>query len=123
MESTTNAVEDHLIDGLQFRLPSSASSITDRKSVSFSPHGGNDYKPSGVKVIKFVLTGNDWLDSSTVKCQFQVNNTAAAARALTLTNVGTLRSALFFQTYARIGEVKLLEILEFVTRYIMGVTA
>ncbi len=70
MESTTNTVEDQLIDGLQCRLPAGASYVTDRKSVSFFPHGGNAYKPSGVKVVKFVLTGNDWLDPSTVKFQF-----------------------------------------------------
>ena len=52
---------------------------------SVCPHGGNDYKPSGVKVVKFVLTGNDWLDPSTVKFQLQVNNTATA------TTTGTIK--------------------------------
>ena len=95
MESTTNTVEDQLIDGLQFRLPAGASYITDRKSVSFFPHGGNDYKPSGVKVIKFVLTGNDWLDPSTVKFQFQVNNTATPGALIALPNgVNTMRPIL-----------------------------
>jgi len=90
MESTTNSVEDQLIDGLQYRLPAGASYITERKSVSFFPHGGNDYKPSGVKVIKFVLTGNDWLDPSTVKFQFQVNSTAAAGNTITLPTGGSV---------------------------------
>ena len=90
MESTTNSVEDQLIDGLQYRLPAGASYITERKSVSFFPHGGNDYKPSGVKVIKFVLTGNDWLDPSTVKFQFQVNNTAAAGNTINLPTGGSV---------------------------------
>ncbi len=78
MESTTNFVEDQLIDGLPYRLQAGASYITDRKSVSFFPHSGNDCKPSSVKVVKFVLTGNAWLDPSTVKFQLQVNNTATA---------------------------------------------
>ncbi len=37
MESTTNAVEDQLIDGLQFRLTAGASYNTDRNNVSFFP--------------------------------------------------------------------------------------
>ncbi len=93
MESTTNTVEDQLIDGPQFCLPAGASYITDRKSVSFFPHGRNDYKPSGVKAIKFVLTGNYWLDPSTVEFQFQVNNIATPPTTnpqITLPNGGNV---------------------------------
>jgi len=88
MESTANSIEDQLVDNLQYRLQPGASYFTDRKSVSFFPQGGNDYKPSGVKVIKFVLTGNDWLDPSTVKFQFQINNIAATRNTATLPIVG-----------------------------------
>ena len=128
MESTTNTVEDQLIDGLQFRLPAGASYITDRKSVSFFPHGGNDYKPSGVKVIKFVLTGNDWLDPSTVKFQFQVNNTATPGTLIALPNgVNTMRPILlpslvrfaFSDVCAYFVKVKLLKTLIFITGYII----
>ncbi len=64
MESTTQAVEGQLFDGLPFRLPAGANYSTDRKSVSFFPRGGNDSQPSGGKVITFVLTGKGQLDQT-----------------------------------------------------------
>ena len=37
LEATTNAIEDHLIDAISFKLAPGASYVTDRRSVSFSP--------------------------------------------------------------------------------------
>ena len=37
LEATTNAIEDHLIDALSFRLQPGASYVTNRRSVSFPP--------------------------------------------------------------------------------------
>jgi hypothetical protein len=76
MEATAQSVEDYLIDGLTFKLHPGASYITNRRSVSYFPHGGNTYSPVGVKVIKMMLTGQDWLDPSTVRMQFDLLNTA-----------------------------------------------
>ena len=56
MEATAQSVEDYLIDSLSFKLKPGASYITNRRSVSFFPHGGNQYSVQGVKVIKMVLT-------------------------------------------------------------------
>ena len=39
LEATTNAIEDHLIDAISFKLAPGASYVTDRRSVSFFPHG------------------------------------------------------------------------------------
>ena len=36
LEATTNAIEDHLIDSISFKLAPGASYVTDRRSVSFS---------------------------------------------------------------------------------------
>ena len=74
METHIQAVDDALIDSLSFKLPNSANFINDRRSVSFFPSGGNSYSPNGVKIIKFVITGSDWLDPSTVRVQFRLNN-------------------------------------------------
>ena len=75
LEATTNAIEDHLIDPLSFRLQPGASYVTNRRSVSFFPQGSNIYKPiAGTKVIKINLTGDGWLDPSTVQLQFTVKN-------------------------------------------------
>ena len=75
MESFANSVEDRLIDGLSFKLQPGASYITDRRSVSFHPQGSNIYKPStGTKLIKILLTGDSWLDPSTFRVMFDVEN-------------------------------------------------
>ena len=41
LEATTNAIEDHLIDSISFKLAPGASYVTDRRSVSFFPQGSN----------------------------------------------------------------------------------
>ena len=83
MEAQAAAVEDHLIDSLQFNLKPGASSSTARHAVTFFPQGGNDYKPNGVRVNKIDLTSDQWLDPPTVKLFFTVknNNETQALRA------------------------------------------
>ena len=76
MEAVANSVDDALIDSLSFKLSNSASNLTDRKSVTFWQSGGNIYKTtSGTKVIRFVLTNDNWLDPSTVRVMFNLHNT------------------------------------------------
>ena len=52
LEETANSIEDHLIEGLSFKLNPGASYVQSRRSVSFFPQGGNSYSSTGVKVIK-----------------------------------------------------------------------
>ena len=78
MESHAQSVEDNLIDFLSFKLRPGASYVTDRRSVSFFPQGGNSYSPAGVKVIKMMLTGDSWMDPSTVKLFMNIRNDSAA---------------------------------------------
>ena len=74
MESHAQATEDYLIDGLSFKLAPGASYVTNRRSVTFYPQGGNSYTPTGVKVIRIGLTGEGWLDPSTLRVMFDLNN-------------------------------------------------
>ena len=75
METIANSSEDVLIDALSYKLGSSASYITSRKSSTFWPSGSNIYKPSsGTKVIKFQLNSEGWLDCSTVVVNFDLHN-------------------------------------------------
>ena len=74
MEAVANAAEDKLIDGLSFKLKPGASYITSRSSVSYHPQGSNHYSPTGTKVIKILLSGDQWLDPSTVRVMFDVHN-------------------------------------------------
>ena len=74
MESHAQSVEDYLIDGLSFKLAPGASYITQRRSVTFFPAGGNAYSLNGVKVIKVQLNGEGWLDPSTIRFGFTLQN-------------------------------------------------
>ena len=67
MEATANSVEDPLISGLFFRLQPGASYVTDRRSVTCHPQGSNIYTVKGTKVIKLLISGDNWLDPSTFR--------------------------------------------------------
>ena len=41
---------------------------------SYFASGGNQYSPNGVKVMNFNPTGDQWLDPSTFRVMFQLNN-------------------------------------------------
>jgi hypothetical protein len=75
VEAVANSVEDYLIDGLSFKLRPGASYVTNRRQVTFHPSGSNIYKTnSGTKVLKIQLNGDQWLDPSTVRLMFTLNN-------------------------------------------------
>ena len=74
MEHHAQSIDDALIGGLSYKLKPGASYVTNRRSVSYFASGGNTYSPNGVKVMKFNLTGDQWLDPSTFRVAFQLNN-------------------------------------------------
>ena len=76
MESHAQSVDDHLIDSLSYKLKLGDSYVTDRRSVTYFPQGGNSYSSNNVKVIKIMLTGDQWMDPSTLKLQFRLRNDA-----------------------------------------------
>ena len=78
MEHHVQSVDDALIGGLSYKLKGGASYVTNRRSVSYFASGGNTYSPNGVKVMKFNLTGDQWLDPSTFRVAFQLNNNNGA---------------------------------------------
>ena len=74
MEHLAQSADDAPIGGLSYKLKAGAPYITNRRSVSYFAQGGNQYSPNGVKVVKFNLTGDRWLDPSTFRVMFQLNN-------------------------------------------------
>ena len=74
MEHHAQSIDDALIGGLSYKLKAGASYVTNRRSVSYFASGGNTYSPNGVKVMKFNLTGDQWMDPSTFRVAFQLNN-------------------------------------------------
>ena len=80
-----NGVEDKLIDGLSFKLQPGASYVTDRRSVTYHPQGSNIYTPgAGTRLIRILLTGEDWMDPSTLRIMFNIKNNGNAGQNLRL---------------------------------------
>jgi hypothetical protein len=77
MEHHAQSLDDALISGLSYKLKPGASYVTNRRSVTYFAQGGNQYSTSGVKVMKFNLTGDQWLDPSSFQVMFQLNNRSA----------------------------------------------
>ena len=84
VDAMVNSVEDYLIDGLSFKLSPGASYVTDRRSVSYWTAGANeDSAGTGSKVARINLTGDGWLDPSTLRVVYTVqNNDGTAAKLL-----------------------------------------
>ena len=74
MEHHVQSIDDALIGGMSYKLKPGASYVTNRRSVSYCASGGNTYSPNGVKVMKFNLTGDQWMDPSTFRIAFHLNN-------------------------------------------------
>ena len=75
VEAIANGVEDKLVDGLSFKLAPGASYVQDRRSVTFHPQGSNIYSPvQGTRMIKFLLSGDNWMDPSTFRIAFDLSN-------------------------------------------------
>ena len=74
MEHHVQSVDDALIGGLSYKLKAGASYVSDRRSVSYFASGGNQYSSSGVRVMKFNISGDQWLDPSTFRVMFTLNN-------------------------------------------------
>lgn len=77
MEHHAQSVEDHLIEGLSFKLRPGSSYVNSRRNSTFYPAGSNYYSPTGTKVIRIPLSGDTWLDPTTVKVAFDLVNEEA----------------------------------------------
>ena len=83
VEAMANGVEDKLIDGLSFKMQPGASYVVDRRSVTYHPQGSNIYKATGgTKLIRILLTGDNWLDVNTFRIMFDVRNNGTPAQYL-----------------------------------------
>eukprot|EP00972_Heterocapsa_arctica_P018872 2789501-Heterocapsa_arctica.AAC.1 len=67
MEHHAASIEDALIGPLNYNLKEGASYVTNRRNCSFFPQGGNSDSSAGVKVIKYNLTGDHWLDPNSLR--------------------------------------------------------
>ena len=97
MEHHVQSVEDSLIGGLSYKLKNGASYVTDRRSVTFFASGGNQYSSAGVKVMRFNLASDAWMDPSTFRIQFQLNNKSFVADGINFVLPLSWNPAVFFR--------------------------
>ena len=97
MEHHAQSVDDALIVGLPYELKAGASYVTNRRSVSYFASGGNDYKPTGVRVMRFHLAGDQWMDPSTFRVAIQLNNLDYDATGTTYVQPLSWNPAVFFR--------------------------
>ena len=74
MEHHVQSIDGSLIGGLSYKLKPGASYVTDRRKCTFYASEGNQYSSYGVKVYKFNIVSDQWLDPSTFRVMFTLNN-------------------------------------------------
>ena len=79
MEHHVASIDDALIGGLSYKLKPGASYVTDRRKCTFYASGGNQYSSNGVKVCKFNIVSDQWLDPSTFRVMFSIHNNNPAS--------------------------------------------
>lgn len=84
VDATVNSIEDKLIDGLNFKMPSTSSYVTRRRSTKFYATGSNVYaSKAGTRVIRINLNAEDeWLDPESVRISMDVVNDGVAVAAV-----------------------------------------
>lgn len=68
---------DSLLESLSSDLPNASSYLQSRKNVSFYPSGASTYSPSGVRVMRFNIVGEGWLDPESLRITSKLTNTGA----------------------------------------------
>ena len=75
LSNTAEALEQHLIDGLNYKItPGGAAYVVGRASSTYFPSSGNDFSFSGVRSIRIPFTGEGWMDPQSAYLSFQVVN-------------------------------------------------
>jgi len=80
LETHIAGAEDKLIDSLHFAGRNNASYVTERRNVSFAPQAASDYKPGGVRLMRFNLADQQGrLVVDSLRLVFTLNNDDANA--------------------------------------------
>ena len=74
MDLVISGGEDSLLESLSFDLPPSSSYIQTKRYVSYYPSGASTYSPSGVRVMRFNIVGEGWLDPESLRITGKLTN-------------------------------------------------
>ena len=84
MDMVISGGEDSLLESLSFDLPSTTSYVQQRRLVSYYPSGASTFSPNGVRVCRFTIAGDGWLDPSSLRVYAKLANTSANGTVLQL---------------------------------------
>ena len=73
----SGAGEESLLESLSFNLPSSSSYVQSRRLCSFFPSGASTFNPVGVRVCRFTIAGDGWLDPASLRVYAKLTNNQA----------------------------------------------
>ena len=87
LETHIAGAEDRLLDSLSFAGKTSASYVTERRSVSFAPQAASNFTPQGVRLMRFNLADqNGWLEGDTLRLIFTLHNASTDALLTPITD-------------------------------------
>jgi len=71
-----------MLDALDFTLPPASTAIVDRRQhVRAYPTSASTLTPSGTRTVRLRLGGDDFVDASSIRIQYTINETAATGTA------------------------------------------
>ena len=71
----TSGIEDHLIEGLSFKASSGTTSyVLNSRFVRFFAESGNRFSADSSKVLRFRLTDQAFLETSSIRLQMTIQN-------------------------------------------------
>ena len=78
LETHIAGAEDKLLDSLHFAGKTSASYVTERRSVSFAPQAASNFTPNGVRLLRFALSDQTgWLEGNSLRLCMTIHNATA----------------------------------------------
>jgi hypothetical protein len=78
LEDVVAGSEETLLISLDFSMGPSANYVTNRRSTTWYPSGASTFSATGVRVARVVLSGEGWLDPSTLRIALKIKNNHAA---------------------------------------------
>ena len=78
MDLVISGGEDSLLESLSFDLPPSSSYVQQRRLVSCYPSGASTFSPNGVRVCRFTIAGDGWLDPQSLRVYAKLANTSGS---------------------------------------------
>ena len=82
MDLVVSGGEEQLLKSLDFSIGKTANYVQERRMVSFYPSGASHFSPDGLRVARFTISGEHWLDPSSLRVYFKLQNTHATEQLL-----------------------------------------